>query len=115
MLSLSGQKHSILQKCWGEASYTSSSNTVQVVLLIEGSPAPTYRGFHGQYQAFGPPQAYDPHYQSPEEPDSALPENREDFPNYIDEETAETDKQPEEETVTEEQVSTSHGTALGVQ
>ncbi|KAK7929754.1 hypothetical protein WMY93_006149 [Mugilogobius chulae] len=45
------QKHSVLQKCWGEASYTSSSNTVHVVLLIDGSPSPTYRGFHGNYQA----------------------------------------------------------------
>lgn len=97
-----GQKHNILQKCWGEASYTSSSNTVHVVLLIEGSPTPTYRGFHGQYQAFGPPQVYNPHDPNPHEPNSALSENTEDFLNYIDEDTAETDVHLQQDTITED-------------
>lgn len=50
----------ILQKCWREAKYTSSSNTLSVVLLIGGWPSPTYRGFYGRYQAFGPPVVYNP-------------------------------------------------------
>lgn len=52
--------HRVLQRCWREAKYTSSSNSLQVVLLIGGWPSPTYRGFYGRYQAFGPPVAYDP-------------------------------------------------------
>lgn len=52
--------HNILQKCWREAKYTSSSNTLHVVLLIAGSPSPPYRGFYGRYQAFGPPVAFNP-------------------------------------------------------
>ncbi|XP_008298111.1 uncharacterized protein LOC103370745 [Stegastes partitus] len=52
--------HKVLQKCWREAKYTSSSNTLHVVLLIGGWPSPPYRGFHGHYQAFGPPVVYNP-------------------------------------------------------
>lgn len=52
--------HKVLQKCWGEAKYTSSSNTLYVVLLIGGWPSPPYRGFFGRYQAFGPPVVYNP-------------------------------------------------------
>ncbi|XP_040893173.1 uncharacterized protein zgc:66455 [Toxotes jaculatrix] len=53
--------HKVLQKCWQEAKYTSSSNTLYVVLLIGGWPdPPPYRGFYGRYQAFGPPVAYNP-------------------------------------------------------
>nr|XP_046231776.1 uncharacterized protein zgc:66455 isoform X2 [Scatophagus argus] len=52
--------HKVLQKCWQEAKYTSSSNTVYVVLLIGGWPNPPYRGFYGCYQVFGPPMLYNP-------------------------------------------------------
>ncbi|XP_040000814.1 uncharacterized protein zgc:66455 isoform X2 [Xiphias gladius] len=52
--------HKILQKCWREARYTSSSNTLDVVLLIAGWPNLPHRGFYGNYQAFGPPVAYNP-------------------------------------------------------
>ncbi|XP_026158865.1 uncharacterized protein LOC113128036 [Mastacembelus armatus] len=52
--------HGILQTCWQEARYTSSSNTLYVVLLIGGWPSPPYRGFYGRYQAFGPPVAFNP-------------------------------------------------------
>lgn len=51
----------VLQKCWQEASYTSSSNTLHVVLLIAGWPSQQYRGFYGRYQAFGPLVVYNPH------------------------------------------------------
>uniref|UniRef100_A0A8C2ZHA3 EGF-like domain-containing protein n=1 Tax=Cyclopterus lumpus TaxID=8103 RepID=A0A8C2ZHA3_CYCLU len=53
--------HRVLQKCWREAKYTSSSNTLYVVLLIGGWPSPPYRGFYGRYQAFGPLVVYNPH------------------------------------------------------
>ncbi|MED6249955.1 hypothetical protein ATANTOWER_022307 [Ataeniobius toweri] len=52
--------HKVLQKCWQEAKYTSSSNTLYVVILIGGWPDPPYRGFYGRYQAFGPPVVYNP-------------------------------------------------------
>ncbi|XP_044197860.1 uncharacterized protein zgc:66455 isoform X1 [Thunnus albacares] len=52
--------HKVLQKCWQEAKYTSSSNTLYVVLLIGGWPSLPYRGFYGRYQAFGPPVVYNP-------------------------------------------------------
>ncbi|XP_017290472.2 uncharacterized protein zgc:66455 [Kryptolebias marmoratus] len=52
--------HKVLQKCWQEAKYTSSSNTLYVVLLIGGWPSTPYRGFYGRYQAFGPPVVYNP-------------------------------------------------------
>lgn len=52
--------HKVLHKCWQEAKFTSSSNTLYVVLLIGGWPSPPYRGFYGQYQAFGPPVVYHP-------------------------------------------------------
>lgn len=52
--------HKVLQKCWQEAKYTSSSNTLYIVLLIGGWPTATYRGFYGRYQAFGPPVVYKP-------------------------------------------------------
>jgi len=55
---LGGQK--VLQKCWQEAKYTSSSNTLYVVQLIGGWPSSSYRGFYGRYQAFGPPVVYNP-------------------------------------------------------
>uniref|UniRef100_A0AAV2LMQ3 EGF-like domain-containing protein n=1 Tax=Knipowitschia caucasica TaxID=637954 RepID=A0AAV2LMQ3_KNICA len=84
------QKHSLLQKCWREASYTSTSNTVHVVLLIEGSPTPPYRGFHAQYQAFGPPP----------EPDSPPPEPTQTKDNSR--ETEATDSQTEEGTSEDE-------------
>uniref|UniRef100_A0A3B3CJ12 EGF-like domain-containing protein n=1 Tax=Oryzias melastigma TaxID=30732 RepID=A0A3B3CJ12_ORYME len=56
----SGGEHKVLQKCWQEAKYTSSSNVLQVVLLIGGWPSSSYRGFYGRYQAFGPPVVYNP-------------------------------------------------------
>uniref|UniRef100_A0A3Q2NR28 Uncharacterized LOC105931267 n=1 Tax=Fundulus heteroclitus TaxID=8078 RepID=A0A3Q2NR28_FUNHE len=52
--------HKVLQKCWQEAKYTSSSNTLYVVILIGGWPDLPYRGFYGRYQAFGPPVVYNP-------------------------------------------------------
>ncbi|XP_078126795.1 uncharacterized protein LOC144530909 [Sander vitreus] len=52
--------HKVLQKCWREATYTSSSNTLYVVQLIGGWPSSPYRGFYGRYQAFGPPVVYNP-------------------------------------------------------
>ncbi|KAM7394759.1 hypothetical protein PAMP_021545 [Pampus punctatissimus] len=52
--------HKVLQKCWQEAKYTSSSNTLYVVLLIDSWPSLPYRGFYGRYQAFGPPVVYNP-------------------------------------------------------
>ncbi|XP_029291781.1 uncharacterized protein LOC115010987 isoform X2 [Cottoperca gobio] len=60
------QGDNVLQKCWREAKYTSSSNTLYVVLLIGGWPSPPYRGFYGRYQAFGPPRVYNPQEGSPE-------------------------------------------------
>lgn len=44
----------VLERCWMKARYTSVSNTVQVVLLIDGDPPAPYRGFYGRYKAFGP-------------------------------------------------------------
>lgn len=67
--------HKILQKCWREAKYTSSSNTLYVVLLIGGWPSPPYRGFYGRYQAFGPLVLYNPHGDSDEQTEVDLPEN----------------------------------------
>ncbi|XP_038133978.1 uncharacterized protein zgc:66455 [Cyprinodon tularosa] len=52
--------HKVLQKCWQEAKFTSSSNTLYVVVLIGGWPDPPYRGFYARYQAFGPPVVYNP-------------------------------------------------------
>uniref|UniRef100_A0A3B4V1J4 CUB domain-containing protein n=1 Tax=Seriola dumerili TaxID=41447 RepID=A0A3B4V1J4_SERDU len=60
--------HKVLQKCWREAKYTSSSDTLQVVLLIGGWPHLPYRGFYGRYQAFGPPVMYNPQDVSESEP-----------------------------------------------
>lgn len=47
-----GQK--VLERCWRKARYTSVSNTVQVVLLIDGNQPAPYRGFYGHYKSFGP-------------------------------------------------------------
>ncbi|XP_051559482.1 uncharacterized protein zgc:66455 [Myxocyprinus asiaticus] len=44
----------ILERCWRTATYTSMSNTVQVVLLIDGNQLSPYRGFYGHFKAFGP-------------------------------------------------------------
>ncbi|XP_034998165.1 uncharacterized protein zgc:66455 [Hippoglossus stenolepis] len=52
--------HKILQKCWREAKYTTTSNTLNVVLLIGAWPDSPYRGFYGRFQAFGPPVIYNP-------------------------------------------------------
>ncbi|XP_023257627.1 uncharacterized protein LOC111651810 [Seriola lalandi dorsalis] len=60
--------HKVLQKCWREAKYTSSSDTLQVVLLIGGWPHLPYRGFYGRYHAFGPPVMYNPQDVSESEP-----------------------------------------------
>ncbi|XP_077935837.1 uncharacterized protein LOC120825436 [Gasterosteus aculeatus] len=60
--------HAVLQQCWREAKYTSSGNTLYVVLLIGGWPSPPYRGFHGRYQAFGPPVVFDPRQGSKADP-----------------------------------------------
>ncbi|KAL1006114.1 hypothetical protein UPYG_G00068030 [Umbra pygmaea] len=50
--------HSILEKCWVKAKYTSLSNTLNVVLLIGGSPSLPHRGFYGRYEAFRLPVTY---------------------------------------------------------
>lgn len=52
--------HQVLLRCWREAKFTSSSNRLEVVLLIGGWPSAPYRGFYGRYQAFGPPLVYNP-------------------------------------------------------
>ncbi|KAF0036884.1 hypothetical protein F2P81_009758 [Scophthalmus maximus] len=52
--------HKVLQKCWREAKFTTSTNALTVVLLIGGWPNSPYRGFYGRYQAFGPPVIYNP-------------------------------------------------------
>ncbi|XP_041640267.1 uncharacterized protein zgc:66455 [Cheilinus undulatus] len=52
--------HKVLLKCWREVKFTSSSNTLYVMLLIRGHPSPPYRGFYGRYQAFGPPVVFHP-------------------------------------------------------
>uniref|UniRef100_A0A8D3BHI5 EGF-like domain-containing protein n=1 Tax=Scophthalmus maximus TaxID=52904 RepID=A0A8D3BHI5_SCOMX len=52
--------HKVLQKCWREAKFTTSTNALTVVLLIGGWPDSPYRGFYGRYQAFGPPVIYNP-------------------------------------------------------
>lgn len=55
-----GGGHKVLQRCWREATFTSSSNSLEVVLLIGSRPGAPYRGFHGRYQAFGPLVVYNP-------------------------------------------------------
>lgn len=55
-----GGGHKVLQRCWREAKFTSSSNTLEVVLLIGSRPGNPYRGFYGRYQAFGPLVVYNP-------------------------------------------------------
>lgn len=52
--------HKLLLKCWREAKFTSSTNMLEVVLLIGGWPSAPYRGFYGRYHAFGPPAVYNP-------------------------------------------------------
>lgn len=52
--------HKLLLNCWRETKFTSSTNMLEVVLLIGGWPSAPYRGFYGRYQAFGPPVVYDP-------------------------------------------------------
>ncbi|XP_058496195.1 uncharacterized protein zgc:66455 [Solea solea] len=52
--------HEILEKCWQEAKYTTTTNTVNVVLLIGRWPNSPYRGFYSRYQAFGLPVMYNP-------------------------------------------------------
>ncbi|XP_061626160.1 uncharacterized protein zgc:66455 isoform X2 [Phyllopteryx taeniolatus] len=52
--------HRVLRGCWHEATYTSRSDTLYVVLLIGGGPARQYRGFYARYRTFGPPMAYHP-------------------------------------------------------
>ncbi|XP_077461130.1 uncharacterized protein LOC144077340 isoform X2 [Stigmatopora argus] len=44
----------VLRGCWREASYTSRSDTLHVILLIGGRPAQQYRGFYARYRTFGP-------------------------------------------------------------
>uniref|UniRef100_A0A8C5CZP4 CUB domain-containing protein n=1 Tax=Gouania willdenowi TaxID=441366 RepID=A0A8C5CZP4_GOUWI len=66
--------HKVLQKCWREAKFTSSSNTLHVVLLIGGWPSPPYRGFYGRYQTFGPPVLYNPGDGLPETSETPEPE-----------------------------------------
>ncbi|XP_067296944.1 uncharacterized protein zgc:66455 [Pseudorasbora parva] len=44
----------VLERCWSKARYTSVSNTVQVVLLIDRNLPGPYRGFYGRYKSFGP-------------------------------------------------------------
>ncbi|XP_057187267.1 uncharacterized protein zgc:66455 [Triplophysa rosa] len=53
----------ILERCWRKAQYMSVSNTVQVVLLIDGNRPTPYRGFYGRFKAFGPLDSLDPMYE----------------------------------------------------
>nr|XP_055060332.1 uncharacterized protein zgc:66455 [Misgurnus anguillicaudatus] len=53
----------ILERCWRKARYTSVSNTVQVVLLIDGNQPVPYRGFSGHFKAFGPLDSPEPMYE----------------------------------------------------
>ncbi|XP_016139776.1 uncharacterized protein [Sinocyclocheilus grahami] len=53
----------ILERCWRKARYISVSNTVQVVLLINGNRPVPYRGFYGRYKAFGSLDSPDPMYE----------------------------------------------------
>lgn len=62
--------HKLLLKCWREAKFTSSTNTLEVVLLIGGWPSAPYRGFYARYHAFGPPVVYNPE----EEPTGDAPD-----------------------------------------
>ncbi|XP_013987018.2 uncharacterized protein isoform X1 [Salmo salar] len=59
--------HRILEKCWGEAKYTSLSNILHVVQLIRGKPSPPHRGFYGRYEAFVPPVMYNAYGDTTEE------------------------------------------------
>lgn len=75
-----GVSHKVLQKCWREATFTSSSNSLEVVLLIGSRPGSPYRGFHGRYQAFGPLVVYNPQEVRPNSPQgSDLPTDPEDL------------------------------------
>lgn len=71
--------HKLLLKCWREAKFTSSTNMLEVVLLIGGWPSAPYRGFYGRYHAFGPPVVYNPEEvltseaPDPEQVESPLP------------------------------------------
>ncbi|KAM8841770.1 uncharacterized protein ACB058_013599 [Synchiropus picturatus] len=90
--------HKVLQGCWREAKYTSSSNTLHVVLLIGGWPSHNYRGFSGRYQAFGPPMAYNPQedkepLQSPEQLKEPSIDHIEDYSELV---TTEMEPPPEE-------------------
>lgn len=60
-----GGGHKVLQRCWREATFTSSSNSMEVVLLIGSRPGAPYRGIHGRYQAFGPLVVYNPQEERP--------------------------------------------------
>ncbi|XP_010887577.1 uncharacterized protein zgc:66455 isoform X2 [Esox lucius] len=60
--------HSILEKCWSQASYVSLSSTLHVVLLIGGNPSPAHRGFYGRYKALEPPVTYYANAGATEEP-----------------------------------------------
>ncbi|KAK2817545.1 hypothetical protein Q5P01_025736 [Channa striata] len=89
--------HKILQKCWREAKFTSTSNTLYVVLLIGGWPNPPYRGFRGRYQAFGLPVVYNPQERFTErgrKPSAALKDFSEAEPeqDYEDQASAPTDE-----------------------
>lgn len=72
--------HRLLLKCWREAKFISSTNLLEVVLLIGGWPSAPYRGFYGRYHAFGPPVVYNPEEEltaeapAPEQAESHLPE-----------------------------------------
>lgn len=75
-----GGGHKVLQRCWREATFTSSSNSMEVVLLIGSRPGAPYRGFHGRYQSFGPLVLYNPQEALPNgRQKSELPAAPEDF------------------------------------
>lgn len=67
-----GGGHKVLQRCWREAKFTSTSNTLEVVLLIGSRPGNPYRGFYGRYQAFGPLVVYNPQEVQESEPPPGL-------------------------------------------
>uniref|UniRef100_A0A674PQQ0 Uncharacterized LOC101078859 n=1 Tax=Takifugu rubripes TaxID=31033 RepID=A0A674PQQ0_TAKRU len=99
--------HKLLLKCWRETKFTSSTNMLEVVLLIGGWPSVPYRGFYGRYQAFGPPVVYDPEEipqdEGEGEEESANGHNHSPSPLPLPQEESETDQSDSEPNVMEPQ------------
>ncbi|XP_064181237.1 uncharacterized protein zgc:66455 [Anguilla rostrata] len=95
-------RHRTLRQCWRSAVYTSDSSTLHVVLLINGSQEPAYRGFRARYQAFGLP-----HDAPPPPPPSSSPSPAPTWANNVNwggemEETVFTVREEEEKPATEQ-------------